>query len=51
MDSIAVPQSKLSSQILSYGWQFKDKHAGGGEWLPVTKVPTVVHLDLMDNKK
>ena len=51
MGSIAVALSKLSSQLLSYDWQFRDKDSGEEEWLPVTKVPTVVHLDLMDNKK
>jgi len=33
---------------LSQGWQFKQ--TDGEEWLSVAKVPTNVHLDLMDNK-
>jgi hypothetical protein len=51
MGSIPIMQAKLSNQDLIYGWQVKEKHAVEDEWLPVAKVPTVVHLDLMDNNK
>ncbi|KAK5108874.1 hypothetical protein LTR62_007764 [Meristemomyces frigidus] len=39
----------LSTQELSKGWEFKQ--ADTEEWLPVARVPTNVHLDLIDNKK
>ncbi|GAB7345318.1 hypothetical protein MBLNU457_3673t1 [Dothideomycetes sp. NU457] len=34
---------------LTTGWEFKE--TGTEEWLPVARVPTNVHLDLMDNDK
>ena len=34
---------------LSTGWQFKQTDTE--EWLPVARVPTNIHIDLMDNKK
>lgn len=39
----------MITQELRKGWEFKQ--ADGEEWLPVARVPTNVHLDLMDNKK
>jgi len=39
----------MSSQTLTEGWEFKQ--TDGEEWLPVARVPTNVHLDLIDNKK
>ncbi|KAK3615695.1 hypothetical protein LTR56_026437 [Elasticomyces elasticus] len=39
----------LITQELRKGWEFKQ--AAAEEWLPVARVPTNVHLDLMDNKK
>ncbi|KAI9753775.1 MAG: Leucine aminopeptidase 1 [Chaenotheca gracillima] len=36
-------------QELAKGWEFKQTDTT--EWLPVAKVPTNVHLDLIDNKK
>lgn len=44
--------SFFSSEELSTGWEFKlaDDNSPGS-WLPVAKVPTVVHLDLMANNK
>jgi len=39
----------MVSQTLTTGWEFKQTDTQ--EWLPVAKVPTNVHLDLMDNKK
>lgn len=42
----------FSSETLSTGWEFKITEGGPLEsWLPVAKVPTTVHLDLLDNKK
>jgi len=35
--------------MLETGWQFKQTDSD--EWLPVARVPTNVHLDLIDNKK
>jgi len=34
---------------LTTGWEFKQ--TGAKQWLPVAKVPTNVHLDLLDNEK
>jgi len=34
---------------MSKGWQFKE--IDSEEWLPVARVPTNVHMDLIDNKK
>jgi beta-mannosidase len=39
----------MAVQGLSQNWQFKQ--ADTEEWLPVARVPTNVHLDLIDNKK
>ncbi|KAK5107531.1 hypothetical protein LTR62_001061 [Meristemomyces frigidus] len=39
----------MEVQELDTGWQFKQ--ADTEEWLPVARVPTNVHLDLIDNKK
>ncbi|KAG8630442.1 hypothetical protein KVT40_002061 [Elsinoe batatas] len=36
-------------QVLEQGWQFKQTDTE--EWMPVAKVPTMVHLDLLDNGK
>lgn len=36
---------------LSAGWEFRQTDDEFGEWLPVARVPTNVHLDLMDNDK
>lgn len=42
----------FSSEALSTGWEFKlTEGSPPDSWLPVAKVPTVVHLDLLDNKK
>lgn len=41
--------SAMATQELSTGWSFKQTDTE--EWMPVAKVPTNVHLDLMDNKK
>lgn len=40
------------TQELSSGWKFKEtSDASDKAWLPVKKVPTVVHLDLLDNDR
>ncbi|KAL3441821.1 glycoside hydrolase superfamily [Aspergillus insuetus] len=40
----------FNSQLLDHGWMFKDASDDKPEsWLPVSKVPSVVHLDLLDN--
>lgn len=36
---------------LEKGWSFKRTDQGDDAWASVAKVPTVVHLDLLDNKK
>lgn len=42
----------LSTQELSHGWKLKETSDASGEaWIPVSKVPTVVHLDLLENGK
>jgi hypothetical protein len=33
------------------GWKLKRTDEGDDTWLPVEKVPTVVHLDLLSNKR
>lgn len=53
MISKAVQQLSMAEAMavhdLSAGWSFKQTDSE--EWLPVARVPTNVHLDLMDNKK
>jgi beta-mannosidase len=39
----------MTAQELTKGWEFKQTDSE--EWLPVARVPTNVHLDLMDNQK
>ena len=34
---------------LERGWEFKQTNTD--EWMPVARVPTNVHLDLIDNQK
>jgi beta-mannosidase len=41
--------SLFASKELATGWEFKNSEEDA--WLPVAKVPTVIHLDLMHNKK
>lgn len=42
--------SSFTSDLLTTGWEFKRSDDQSSEaWLPVAKVPTVVHLDLIDN--
>ncbi|KFX95141.1 hypothetical protein V490_04005 [Pseudogymnoascus sp. VKM F-3557] len=44
--------SSFASEALSTGWEFKlTEETTLDSWLPVAKVPTTVHLDLLDNKK
>ncbi|GAM90819.1 hypothetical protein ANO11243_088640 [Dothideomycetidae sp. 11243] len=39
--------SPRTVQILDQGWTFKE--TGSEQWMPVARVPTNVHLDLIDN--
>ena len=39
----------MSVQEISKGWSFKQTDTE--EWMGVARVPTNVHLDLMDNQK
>jgi len=42
----------LSVHVLSEGWYFKQGDDSAKDaWMPVKKVPTNVHLDLMENEK
>jgi hypothetical protein len=42
----------LAAHHLTEGWVFKQTDDTGEDaWLPVAKVPTNVHLDLIDNGK
>ncbi|RSL48472.1 hypothetical protein CEP54_012913 [Fusarium duplospermum] len=42
--SVAAKRTHLES-----GWSFQSGRDGDEEWKPVARVPTVVHMDLMDN--
>ena len=43
---------KCSSTELSSGWAFKQTdNSDPNAWLPVKKIPSTVHQDLIDNKK
>lgn len=45
-------EQDLSVHVLSKGWTFKQSDdAAKDAWMPVKKVPTNVHLDLMDHNK
>ena len=39
----------MAVQELSTGWEVKQTDTE--RWLPVARVPTNVHIDLMDNKE
>lgn len=41
--------AQLISEELSRGWQLKEKNTNPEVWYPVAAVPTVVHLDLVQN--
>jgi hypothetical protein len=43
-------QPKLSRTLTS-AWEFQEKDAGNDQWMPVASVPSVVHLDLLNNAK
>lgn len=45
-----IMDSAMAVSELSSGWEFKQVGAEE-DWLPVKRVPTNVHLDLMDNGK
>ncbi|KAL6833315.1 glycoside hydrolase family 2 protein [Trichoderma sp. SZMC 28015] len=42
--------SRQSTQLVN-GWTFRQHQGPSTEWLPVEKVPTQVHTDLLANKK
>ena len=44
-----MKDQRMVNEDLTTGWDFKQTDTE--VWLPVKKVPTVVHLDLLDNKK
>lgn len=35
---------------LCSGWAFKQKDDAAGSWTPVARVPTVNHVDLIENE-
>ena len=41
----------LEAFELSKGWSFRQTDDEHGDWLPVTKVPSTVHQDLIDNNR
>lgn len=43
--------SEFQRQALEKDWQFRDGSNPTEEWMPVAKVPSVVHLDLMEAGK
>jgi beta-mannosidase len=40
-----------SKQELKTGWQLKQQDDPKEEWLPVKKIPSQVHVDLLANEK
>lgn len=48
--SLLYNMSRQSTQLVS-GWTFRQHQGPSTEWLPVDKVPTQVHTDLLANKK
>jgi hypothetical protein len=49
--SEAHDQAVFSAIELSKGWTFRQSDDKDGEWLPVKRVPSTVHQDLIDNKR
>lgn len=43
--------ARLFSLPLSTGWSFKQSADPDDAWMPVPKVPSVVHTDLLANNK
>jgi hypothetical protein len=41
----------LQSTELSKGWVFRQNDTADSEWMPVKRVPSTVHQDLIDNNK
>ncbi|KAI0830456.1 glycoside hydrolase family 2 protein [Hypoxylon sp. FL0890] len=41
----------LTRHTLEHGWTFKQSDSSADDWLPVGKVPTQVHIDLIANNK
>lgn len=51
-NSVIPNMALLTSEELTKGWEFKPtEDKSPDSWLSVAKVPTTVHLDLLDNKK
>jgi hypothetical protein len=48
-DDSARKPLKLISQELQHGWSFRQTDSSENDWYPVHKIPSVVHLDLMQN--
>jgi hypothetical protein len=48
-DNSARKPLKLISQALEHGWSFRQTDSSENDWYPVQKIPSVVHLDLMQN--
>jgi hypothetical protein len=48
-DNLARKPLKLISQVLEHGWSFRQTDSSENDWYPVQKIPSVVHLDLMQN--
>lgn len=47
----SIMTEPMAVHELATGWQFRQADADNGDWLPVARVPTNVHLDLMANHK
>lgn len=41
----------FTETVLSKGWSFRQTDQEDEEWLPVEKIPSTVHQDLIDNKR
>lgn len=42
---------RFADTTLSESWAFRQTDRTEDEWLPVKKIPSTVHQDLIDNKK
>ncbi len=50
MGDISHSQSeRLERKELQDGWSFKQTDGSENTWYPVQRVPSVVHMDLMNN--
>ena len=48
LDDTPLP---LDSVELSTGWTFRQTDDERGDWLPVKRIPSTVHQDLIDNNR